>query len=91
MVVSEAMATGIPVITTAVSGVAEIVTPESGIVLSDTEDVAALSEAMAKLTSDRLLRETMGRAAREITEQHSWKSKAERYVDLFEELYQEKN
>jgi hypothetical protein len=33
----------------------------------------------------------MGRAAREITEQHSWKSKAERYVDLFEELYQEKN
>lgn len=90
MVVSEAMATGIPVITTAVSGVAEIVTPESGIVLSDTEDVAALSEAMAKLTSDRLLRETMGRAAREITEQHSWKSKAERYVDLFEELYQEK-
>ncbi len=85
MVVSEAMATGIPVITTAVSGVAEIVTPESGIVLSDTEDVAALAEAMIKLTSDRKLRLQMGKSARAIAEQHTWKSKAEAYNDLFEE------
>ena len=91
MVVSEAMATGLPVITTSIAGVAEIVTPESGIILTDTEDVAALAEAMTKLTSDRLLREKMGQAARAIAEQHTWKSKARCYVDLFEELYQEKN
>lgn len=90
MVVSEAMATGLSVITTAVSGVAEIVTPECGVVLSDTEDVDALANAMTKLASDRLLREKMGQAARAIAEQHSWKSKAEHYVDLFEELYQGK-
>ncbi len=91
LVLLEAMATGVPVITAFTTGGAEIVTSECGFVLSDTEDVAALAEAMTKLTSDRLLREKMGQAARAIAEQHSWKSKAERYVDLFEELYQEKS
>jgi glycosyltransferase involved in cell wall biosynthesis len=85
MVVSEAMATGIPVITTAVSGAAEIVTPESGIVLSDTEDVVGLAAGMARLAGDRQLRLQMGKSARAIAEQHSWKSKAEAYIDLFEE------
>jgi glycosyltransferase involved in cell wall biosynthesis len=86
MVVSEAMATGLPVITSSVSGVAEIVTPESGFVLSDTEDVVALTKALAKLASDRQLCLQMGEAARAIAEQHSWKSKAAKYVDLFEEF-----
>ncbi|BBC24546.1 glycosyltransferase family 4 protein [Pseudanabaena sp. ABRG5-3] len=90
MVVSEAMATGLPVITTAISGVAEIVTPESGVVLNDSEDVIALADAMAKLASDRNLRLQMGQVARAIAEQHSWKSKAKIYVDLFEELHQGK-
>lgn len=90
MVVSEAMATGLPVITTAISGVAEIVTPESGVVLNDSEDVIALTNAMTKLASDRDLRLQMGQAARAIAEQHTWKSKAKIYVDLFEELHQGK-
>jgi glycosyltransferase involved in cell wall biosynthesis len=90
MVVSEAMATGLPVITTAISGVAEIVTPESGVVLNDSEDVIALADAMAKLASDRDLRLQMGQVARAIAEQHTWKSKAKIYVDLFEELHQRK-
>ena len=86
MVVSEAMATGLPVITTAISGVAEIVTPEAGFVLSDSEDVVALTHALTKLARDRHLREQMGKASRAIAEQHSWKSKAQKYVDLFEEV-----
>jgi len=90
MVVSEAMATGLPVITTAISGVAEIVTPESGVVLNDSEDVIALTDAMAKLASDRDLRLQMGQVARAIAEQHTWKSKAKIYVDLFEEVHQGK-
>jgi glycosyltransferase involved in cell wall biosynthesis len=86
MVVSEAMATGLPVITTAISGVAEIVTPEAGIVLSDSEDVTALAQALTKLAGDRPLRQEMGKTARAIAEQHSWKSKAKIYVDLFEKV-----
>ncbi len=86
MVVSEAMASGLPVITTALSGVAAIVTPESGIVLTDSEDVQALIDALVLLTDSPALRTQMGRSARAIAEQHSWTSKANAYVDLFESL-----
>lgn len=86
MVISEAMATGLPVVTASTTGAAEIVTPECGIVLSDSEDVSALTKALAKLVDDRSLREQMGKAGRTIAEQHSWKSKAENYLQLFEEL-----
>lgn len=90
MVVSEAMASGLPVITTAVSGVASILTSEAGIVLSDSENVEGLSVALVRLASDPKLRMQMGKAARAISEQHSWTSKAEDYINLFERLALEK-
>ncbi|OIP78390.1 MAG: glycosyl transferase [Oscillatoriales cyanobacterium CG2_30_44_21] len=86
MVVSEAMASGLPVITTSVSGVAAIVTPESGIVLTDSENVQALVDALVLLTDRPELRIKMGKSARAIAEQHSWISKANAYIDLFESL-----
>jgi glycosyltransferase involved in cell wall biosynthesis len=86
LVVIEAMASGLPVITATTTGAAEIVTPECGVVLSDTEDAQALAQAMSSLECDRDLRSQMGKAARTIAEQHSWASMAQIYVDLFEEL-----
>ncbi len=86
MVVSEAMATGLPVITAATTGAAEIVTPECGIVLSNSEDTQTLAQALSKLTSDPQLRRQMGEAGSAIAQNHSWISKAKSYVDLFEEL-----
>jgi glycosyltransferase involved in cell wall biosynthesis len=86
MVVSEAMATGLPVITATTTGAAEIVTPECGIVLSNSEDIKALVEALSKLAGDRELRRQMGQVGRTIAQQHTWVSKAKSYVDLFEEL-----
>lgn len=86
MVVSEAMASGLPVITTSVSGVSAIVTPESGIVLTDSEDVQSLTDALVLLADNPKIRESMGLAARAIAEQHSWTSKANAYVDIFESL-----
>jgi glycosyltransferase involved in cell wall biosynthesis len=85
LVLLEAMATGLPVITAAPAGGAEIVTPDCGVVLSDSEDTQALAQALTKIASDNELRCKMGRAARKISEQHSWLSKAQNYVDLFEE------
>jgi glycosyltransferase involved in cell wall biosynthesis len=82
----EAMATGLPVITATATGGAEIVTPECGVVLPDSEDTQALAQALSKLASDRELRRQMGHASRAIAQQHSWASKAKSYVDLFEEL-----
>lgn len=86
MVVIEAMATGLPVITARTTGASEIVTPECGIVVSDSEDVRELTNALKRLTNDSHLREQMGRAGRTVAEKHSWKSKAATYLALFEEL-----
>ena len=86
MVVSEAMASGLPIITTVTTGAAEIVTREGGIILSDSEDVQALTEALGKLASDRELRQQMGKVGRAIAQQHSWDSKTKSYLDLFEDI-----
>ncbi|MGH1395643.1 MAG: glycosyltransferase family 4 protein [Trichormus sp.] len=86
LVVIEAMASGLPVITASSTGAADLVKPQSGIVLADSDDVEGLAKAMFLLSSDRHLRQTMGEAARAIATQHSWTSMAQCYVDLFEEL-----
>ena len=65
---------------------AEIVTREGGIILSDSEDVQALTEALGKLASDRELRQQMGKVGRAIAQQHSWDSKTKSYLDLFEDI-----
>ncbi|MBD2342600.1 glycosyltransferase family 4 protein [Anabaena subtropica] len=88
LVVIEAMASGLPVITASATGAADLLTPESGIVVADSDDVEALAKAMFLLGSDRHLRQNMGQAARTIAEQHSWTNMAQHYVDLFEELKQ---
>jgi glycosyltransferase involved in cell wall biosynthesis len=90
LVLLEAMATGLPVITAVTAGGAEIVTPECGVVLSDSEDTQALAEALTKLSCDNHLRSQMGQVARMIAEQHSWSSKAKSYIDLFEKTVREK-
>lgn len=86
LVVIEAMASGLPVITATTTGAAEIVTPECGVVLSDTEDKEALARALSTIACDRDRRLQMGKAARAIAQQHSWASMAQTYVDLFEEM-----
>jgi len=86
MVVTEAMACGLPVITAATTGAAELITPASGIVLPDSEDTEALAVALSTLVGDRDCRRRMGQAARAIAQKHSWASKAQSYIDLFEDL-----
>jgi glycosyltransferase involved in cell wall biosynthesis len=89
LVVLEAMATGLPVVTAATTGAAELVTPECGVVLPNSDDTQALAEAMSHLMKcARQQRHQMGTTARAIAEQHSWANMARNYVDLFEELNQ---
>ena len=87
LVVLEAMATGIPVITAATTGAAELVTPDCGVVLPDSDDIQALAKALNQLVKcDRQQRLQMGKIARAIAEHHSWANMASNYVNLFEEL-----
>nr|WP_255720214.1 glycosyltransferase family 4 protein [Acuticoccus kalidii] len=60
-VVMEAMAMGLPVVSTRVSALPEIVTAETGI-LVEPRDPAALAEAIGGLAADPARREAMGRA-----------------------------
>ncbi|OUL24507.1 glycosyl transferase [Nostoc sp. RF31YmG] len=86
LVLLEALASGLPVITATATGGAELVTPECGVVLSDSDDIDALVAALLSLVDDDALLQQMGKAARSVAEQHSWTTMAQTYVDLFEEL-----
>jgi glycosyltransferase involved in cell wall biosynthesis len=86
LVLLEALSSGLPVITAAATGGAELVTPECGIVLPDSNDIDALAVALISLVGIDALMQQMGQAARSVAEQHSWTTMAQTYVDLFEEL-----
>ncbi|MBW4667511.1 MAG: glycosyltransferase family 4 protein [Cyanomargarita calcarea GSE-NOS-MK-12-04C] len=86
LVLLEALSSGLPVITATATEGAEMVTPECGVVLPDSDDVEALALALLSLMSDRQKQNKMRKAARTIAEQNTWLSKAQTYVDLFEEI-----
>ena len=85
LVLLEALASGLPVVTASTVGAAGLVTSECGVVLEDPEDVQALSQAVTRLIDNKTCLKEMGLAARSVAEQHSWASMGARYVDLFEE------
>lgn len=86
LVVLEAMASGLPVITAGTVGAADLVTPESGVVLPDPDDVGALAGALRALAGDPEGRARRGRAARRVAEQHTWARMADAYLRLYEEV-----
>jgi glycosyltransferase involved in cell wall biosynthesis len=86
LVLLEAMACQLPVITARAAGGADLVTPECGFVLDDPDDAIALSLAMSHLTQDPVARHQMGTAARSIAERYSWRQMARRYLEICEEV-----
>ncbi len=68
-VMLEAMATGLPVVTTTVTGNPEIVDHGISGLLVEPEETAALADALARLLQDQALRQQMGQAARRKVEQ----------------------
>lgn len=86
LVLLEAMASQLPIITATSAGGAEIITPECGLVLADPDDVGQLSTAMNYLVKNPAARRQMGTAARSIAERSSWTQMASRYLAMFEEV-----
>ena len=86
LVLLEAMASGLPVITASTAGGCEIVTPDCGIVLADSEDVSGLTEALRQVTDNQETRARMKQAARRTAESLSWKRMAGQYLDAFEKV-----
>lgn len=85
LVLLEAMASGLPVVTARTVGAADLVTPAAGVVLDDPGDARALAEAVRAVTASPERSARMGRAARAVAEQHGTARMAAQYVDLFEE------
>ena len=75
---AEAMASGLPVVTSRLAGVSEIMTPGvDSFVLEDPEDFAALAEVLLRLKSDSVLRERIATAAVETASKLTWDDAAE--------------
>lgn len=81
----EAMAAGLPVVSTDAGGLAHLVPPDGGIQVPP-RDPAALGEALTALVRDPERRAAMGRANREtVARRYEWSS----VIDRLERLYAE--
>lgn len=86
LVLLEAMASGLPVITARSTGGSEVVHPDCGTVLDDAEDTDGLVRALTRLRDDPAARTRMGVRAREAVRGYTWERVARAYLDLYAEI-----
>lgn len=84
LVLLEAMASGLPVVTSRMVGTSNLVGTEAGFVLSAPDDRATLDAALRTFATDADRRTEMGAAARTVATQHSWTQMAAQYLSLLE-------
>jgi len=84
---AEAMACGLPAITTRAAGVSEIIHHGvDGIILEDPTDAQTLSGWLARLLAEPDLRDRMGKAAAQTAVQYTWERNAEQLRELIDGL-----
>jgi UDP-glucose:(heptosyl)LPS alpha-1,3-glucosyltransferase len=85
LVMLEALAAGLPIVTTRVNGVDELFAGQQpGLIVHRTPDDVA--RALAELAESPGLRAEMGRSARAIASRFTWERSAEGMLDIFAEL-----
>ncbi|HSI11046.1 MAG TPA: glycosyltransferase family 4 protein [Chthoniobacter sp.] len=90
LVVLEAWACALPVITTRYNGASELMTDgKDGLILAKSDDVSGLAVLMTKLL-DAQLRQQLGIAARELALENSFEQQTTRFLELYEEVRQHK-
>ena len=83
LVIQEAMAAGMPVITTETCGMPDLIENEFNGLLIPTANASAIEEAVLRLAGSSEMRRRLGEAARETTKRRTW----ERSGRLLEALY----
>lgn len=83
MTIIEAMATGLPIVATAVGGVPDMLRQEESGLLVPPEEMA-VAQACARLVQSRTLRERLGRNARADTQRFSAEHMAQSYAGVYE-------
>lgn len=91
MAVTEAMASGLTVVTSRQAGVSELITEgEDGILLDSPADPEEIARRIIPLILDKNLRLKIGQRARKKAESMSWDKMAEETVNLYEDIIQSK-
>ncbi|TDN70549.1 glycosyltransferase family 4 protein [Paraburkholderia sp. BL10I2N1] len=86
LVLLEALASALPVVAARTTGGAEVIGPDSGVVLDNPEDAPALAGAIERFVSDRDSARQMGQVARELARTLEWSTMAQRYLALYERI-----
>ncbi len=86
LVLLEAAASGLPIVTAATVGGTEVLTGECSVVVSDPDDEHELARAINDLVSRPAALARMRAAARAAAEPNSWTVVAARYLRLYDEL-----
>ena len=85
LVVLEAYAAGRPVVASAVAGLEDLVTPDTGLLVPP-ESPTEWAAAMRRVWEDQPWRESAGQAARAAAKGYEWDAIARRHVELYERL-----
>jgi UDP-glucose:(heptosyl)LPS alpha-1,3-glucosyltransferase len=87
LVILEAMASGLPVVTSKIAGAAELIEDgKEGLLLENPKNPKEIADKLNYLLSNESLLRKMGRDARKKAEQYSWKKTAEEMLKVFEEV-----
>ena len=85
MVITEAMSSGLPVITTRQAGASELIDRgRNGYVVDEASDHIAIAAALRTLALDGSHRRAMGRAAREVARELTWDSVAKQTMVVYQ-------
>lgn len=85
-VIPEAMASGVPVLTTDIAGYREVFEDGAGFLIPP-KDSDSLAEKMLKLSKDEKLREKLGRKGRKVaTEKFNWDKIVDRTLEVYDEV-----
>jgi UDP-glucose:(heptosyl)LPS alpha-1,3-glucosyltransferase len=90
LVLTEAMATGLPVVSSRAAGAAELI--EHGVngwLTNQPWDPVELASGIRTLAADSDLRERLGTAARAVIEQHTWDQAADETMAVYREVVAE--
>ena len=91
LVLLEAMASGMPVITTDTCGMADIVENEFNGLLIPPADAAAIERAIVRLAESVELRRKLGEAARETMKRYTWERAARQLEALYHHVLELEN
>ena len=87
MAILEAMACGLPIISTRVGAIPEVITDGVEGFLIEPGDIEALADCIVRLGKDSQLRQRMGDAARKtVQQQYSLNAMVERLMDIYREV-----